>query len=235
MKKYTLAAAIVAIACATNASAATLTIDGVSGVWQNDVPDYGVSGEGTTSIRWGNPAGWPYQQSGYDWVNGTPPAIVANEGDAFSLGTFTHLNFPVTGTSLNSADLEVGISIENGPVVNTVYNFEHLETPNNAYVCAAGGSRPCPDLVTAALDLGASESFTIGTIEYVFNVLGFSTDGGQTITDSFLTLEEQSNSAELFATFTTRSSVVPLPAAGWLLVAGIGGLAAMGRRRQKNA
>ncbi len=67
-------------------------------------------------------------------------------------------------------------------------------------------------------------------MEYTFTLLGFSTDGGTTFANEFVTEEGEVNTASLY--FDYSVSVVPLPAAGWLLLAGLGGLAAVGRRRK---
>ena len=55
--KFALAVSALALAAAlgSGASAASLTINSVSGVWQNDLPDPAVTGEGTSSLRWGIP------------------------------------------------------------------------------------------------------------------------------------------------------------------------------------
>jgi hypothetical protein len=51
-------------------------------------------------------------------------------------------------------------------------------------------------------------------------------------------VEEQTNTAPLLAEFDFEPNTppaVPLPAAGWMLIAGIGGLVAMKRRQKARA
>lgn len=104
--KFTLAVSAVALAAAlgSGASAASLTINSVKGIWQNDLPDPAVSGEGTSSLRWGIPISLS-GRSGYDFAGAAPPALTVTDGSAFSLGTFTHRNFPILGAALSSVDL----------------------------------------------------------------------------------------------------------------------------------
>ncbi|MFK7744960.1 MAG: THxN family PEP-CTERM protein, partial [Roseobacter sp.] len=181
MKKYTATALVALTLTATNAYANTLTVDSVTGVWENAVADPvggTISGTGTSTITWGNPSGQP-QQSGYTFVGAAPPSVTFNEGEQFLLGTFTHNNFPITGTSLDTVDLQVSIGIAGHACpVETVFSFDHFETPNNANPCAGGGPNPCGDVVTTTLNTGMSETFDIDGVEYIFNVLGFSTDMG---------------------------------------------------------
>lgn len=217
---------------ASAAVASSLTIDDVSGVWTNVVPSYeATNGAGTNEIRWGTGVnGGP--QSGYDFIGATPPDLIANEGVDFVLGTFRHLNFPVTGPgafgSPTTLDLEVDVSVVGFGIVSTVFSFAHEETPNQV-PCAYPGGDPCSDKVTATLNSGASEEFTIGDTTYFFDIVGFQYNGG-TFTD-FFTQEGQTNEALLIGQFRSTVNVVPLPAAGWLLIAGLGGLLAL-RRRQ---
>ncbi|MEM8579922.1 MAG: VPLPA-CTERM sorting domain-containing protein, partial [Pseudomonadota bacterium] len=64
---------------------------------------------------------------------------------------------------------------------------------------------------------------------YVLTFSGFKV--GDDIFESFITQERENNEA----TLTAKLEAVPLPAAGWLLVAGLGGLAAMKRRKKARA
>jgi hypothetical protein len=230
-------AAVFAVGVAT-ASAATLKINSVSGVWTNLVanPAGGtISYDGQNKIRWGNPFQQP-KQSGYDFTGAAPPALIKEEDEDFSLGEFTHLNFPITGTSLISADLLVEIVLDGyiNPIIST-FSFLHDETTNENKIkdCKYQPSvSRCDDLVKASLNLGKTESFNIGDIEYVFTISGFEVAG--TTFSQFLTEEGKSNSANLIGKFVTKESVspVPLPAAAWMLLAGIAGLGAVARKRR---
>ena len=49
------AAGLVMAAVTTEADAATVTLNSVSGVWTSTDPEAGVTGVGTNEIRWGAP------------------------------------------------------------------------------------------------------------------------------------------------------------------------------------
>ncbi|MED5466551.1 MAG: choice-of-anchor K domain-containing protein, partial [Pseudomonadota bacterium] len=107
-KKLLIASAAVALFAAGSAQAAVIQLTGVSGLWTTTNPSGpAVSGGGTNEIRWGTPANQQNQQSGYRFDGSAPPAVNVNENIDFDLGTFTHFNYPITGTSLSNASLTV--------------------------------------------------------------------------------------------------------------------------------
>lgn len=223
-----------AIACALSpiaasaASVGDVFIDSVVGVWTATTGTT-ATGLGTNTISWGQPvtnAG----QSRYTFDGAAPPQQGPfSENEVFTLGTFTHDNFPIFAPSITGATLEVTTmgSVDGSPFsIGSTFEFDHFETPNDGNPCAAGGSTPCPDLVTPTLNVGASDSLTIDGVNYFIAVSGFD------IGDSFLTLEGQSNTAKLTGSFTADVAPIPLPAAGWMLIAGAGALVAAGRKRR---
>ncbi|SFU15094.1 THxN family PEP-CTERM protein [Sedimentitalea nanhaiensis] len=230
------ASAIALLVGAAGASAATLDISGISAGW-SAVDPVSVTinnGDPLSTLRWGGDTG--EGQSGYDFTRAATPINNIAEDTAFLVGNFVHLNNPVFPPSLNSANLDVDITIVNGPgVISSTFSMSHNETTNSGNCGGDGSVIPCDDYITVSNAPGGT-AFSIGNVDYVFQVLGFSTDGGTTILDQFRTQEEQNNPAGLYAKFTatTNVNVVPLPAAGWLLLAGVGGLAAV-RRKKKAA
>lgn len=238
------------MAGAISASAASLTINSITGSWSNPLPT-SVSGltidngDPLSKISWGAPyeAENPEMlQSGYDFTSTTTP-FTATEETSFVLGDFVHHNYSIlmAGGSLESVLLDVVIDIaELGRSITSQFVFHHEETPNQV-PCASESVSVCDDVVTIGLSLGGTDSFIIDDVEYVFNIDGFrllDEDGnlGEDILTRFLTLEDQSNEAFLVGSFVTKASVapIPLPAAGWLMIAGLGGLAAL-RRKKKAA
>ena len=251
MTRVGLTATAVALALVTTgASAATLTITSITGLWENDVPDEGVAGEGTQEITWGEPFGQP-NPSAYRFDGATTPIIDAEADTEIALGTFTHFNRPIiTEDFLRTVDLEVSIGIDGlDRPITTVFSFEHNETdnrllgdfgdPDPSATCENGERNTtginvngCADRVVATRNDAASETFVIDNIIYAFDITGFRV-GGETLTE-FWTEEHKDNEAVLVGTFR-QIGVIPLPAAGWLLLAGLGGLAGLRRAQHASA
>jgi hypothetical protein len=237
-------AATLAFSATTAGAAVTTTITDITGTWTSTVP--GVSGQGTNQISWGTPFPPNTEQSSYVFnAAGTP--ISFNVNDVFTLGEFVHNNFPITGTTLNSATLQVDIvgSATNGATVpiniSTDFSFSHNETinfPNDNSCDATGGGAPpangCPDVVTATSNPSDSQTFTIDGAEYALDVTGFQV-GGTTFSD-FATDEDTNNPAQLRAQFQQISEPpepMPVPATLGLLGAGLVGLGVLTARRKR--
>ncbi|NOD63190.1 MULTISPECIES: THxN family PEP-CTERM protein [unclassified Ruegeria] len=222
-------AAIALVGVLAGSAASALSVTAISPSWQNVNPTTGItesSSGSTISLRWGGGS----NPSGYDFTPTGTPILNLSPDTAFDLGQFTHLNFPIPGEVLSSVDLVVDLQIGGGPLVSSTFSLTHNETVNQQSNCPQDPT-PCNDIVTIANTLG-SQNFSFGGQNYVFSVLGFSQDGGNTISTGFSTVEETKNYATLYGQYTVAP--VPLPAAGWLLLGGIGGLFAYGRRQKRN-
>ncbi|MBK4215484.1 THxN family PEP-CTERM protein [Paracoccus caeni] len=249
MFKSALCGASIIALTAIGAQAATLTVTDISGAWSNVVggQQVNINNGATSTVRWGTPTN---AQSGYDFTPEGTPLDAAQDVD-FTLGTFTHHNFPITaGTGISSASLDVTFKFYLGSDSSTIYTrtsqfvFNHWETGNSDNPCADGGTEGsgvningCADQVTAVTNPNSTDSFEIvdGNItrKYVFAVNGFD------IGDEFWTVENQTNQATIKARFTYEENIqpapIPLPAAAWMLMAGMGGLAMASRRRNRKS
>ncbi len=241
MKPILLAAAAGLMCIATSATAASLTLTDINGAWSSSTPR--VDGIGTSQIRWGRPA--ETRESGYNFSSSATPFTVEDQRE-FVVGTFSHENFPVFGSFLRRANLQVNFSVTGvSEAITSVFSFTHFETTNNpgSGRCPNGeadgvgvNAAGCADRVTATLNEEQSESFVIDGVTYVLDILGFRRDG-ERFTE-FWTQENQSNEAELVAIFRVEDgeppveppSEVPLPAAGWLILAGLATLSVFRKR-----
>ncbi|MQX36445.1 THxN family PEP-CTERM protein [Roseospira navarrensis] len=200
-----------------SANAAVLTISDIVAEWSNPAPGSGIAinnGGDPITARWGNSTG--FGQSGYDFSATVPPAVGLDAGDTFTLGEFKHINYPITGTTLSSIDLDIKFVTDQGDIF-TKYTFNHNETTNTA-PCLPGSATVCDDVVTAAANSGTSQTFFIDGTQYMLDITGFQV-GGTTFSE-WLTAEGGVNTANLQASL----NVVPLPAAAWFMLTALGGL-----------
>jgi hypothetical protein len=233
MLKY-VAAALLALSTIP-ANAATINVTNVTGTWVDIDPNVvaGATPLGTNEIRWGIPAGIPLGQSGYRFDGAAPPTQNFVVGSSnFQLGDFTHYNFPIqSGTSITGATMNLQVKFTGDffvgeRIMNSQFIFSHNETPN------VGDNNCCPDIVTAVLNLGNSDLFNVGGVDYAFNITGFQ-QGGINFA-SFVSPEGGTNHALLMGTFAAAPVPGPMVGAGIPgLIAACGGLVALARRRRR--
>ncbi|MDJ0508638.1 MAG: THxN family PEP-CTERM protein [Crocosphaera sp.] len=206
-------ASAVVLALGFQATAQAASVN-TSGTWSNITGNpVDLNGVGTNQINWGNPFNLDNAQSGYVFagVNGenvTLPTAFGEMSNVFDLGTFIHNNFTITGGSITGATLNIEANFINGSNETQTFSFgfSHFETPNNAVPCAAGGSQPCPDLVSFLNNGASSETVTIDGTQYRLDITGFQLEDG-TVVQEFLTLEGQAN----MATLQGKLTAVPEP------------------------
>ena len=232
IKTSALAAGLIAafMMAVSTAQAAVLTIDSISAEWTNPVGGTSITNNGVQSnptaaqIRWGEVPG-TRPQSGFNFLTSAPGSFGVNTDEAFSLGTFTHLNNVIDDGPISSVRLDLNLTIGGTGVVGpflTIFNF--FESPNG-----------CQPLPTCANDLAwlsdyeASTTFFVGDDAYALTILGFSLDGGLSFIDFLTTPEDQMQSAQLYA----KVSAVPLPAAVWMFLSALSALGLSAWRRKK--
>ncbi len=239
----------VASVAATTASAAVLSISSVTGAWESPTGGADVQQAGST-ITWGDAT----RRSGYAFDAGTADLGPHETGQEFALGTFVHNNRPIPiGSGITSAKLRVTFNailtsagIQEQVTLSSLFSFNHLETHNQAALCANGESNGsgvnsggCADRVTAFNNPVASASGRIGDRDYQIDISGFQIAGAPM--NAFWTVENATNTAQLLGTFRLSPvtipggetpTPVPLPAASWLLLSALGGMAVALRRRK---
>ncbi|MDD5264753.1 MAG: choice-of-anchor K domain-containing protein, partial [Candidatus Bipolaricaulis sp.] len=170
-------------------------LDYSKGIWTycND----SGTGIGTNTLYWGTPTG-----DGQSWFEFTGAEDLLFDADElFLIGTFTHHNRVVIGSTPTAMTLEVTLhllspTLSPDPVFDYVLAFE--ETPNmgDVYECPLFqvSATPCDDLVVFPAS-GQSRTFWVGDTEYQLDVLGFvATPTSTTPITEFVT-EERADSA----------------------------------------
>ena len=172
-------------------------------------------------------------------------------GNLFSLGSFeyhngktrqdnlTQVNFRVdmgidglmqmtTGT-FGSAYLEFTMSMN-----NTNDNNNPFASADSVWVSSVNAGMTMPDGTSIYIpyDFTTGMDMMIGGEYYNFFLMGFSRDGGLTFESQATSLENETTSAEIFASIT-QVTPVPLPAAFWLMGSGLLSLIGLGYRRKK--
>lgn len=147
-----------------------------------------LSGLGTDHVTWGIPAGGG--KSGYIFRGGSVEVVL--DGSEFTLGTFTHENFPIQAMpqSQFSVNLTVRVTFEDGTTTDFSFTFQHNETPNVG---------PNPEDEVDLPTFISPESVTIDGTQYSVIISGFK-QGGQVVR-KFISAENGANSADIVAMF----------------------------------
>jgi hypothetical protein len=224
-----LAAATVAVAAfaAGAVQAATVNISNIVASWTSVTPGSAtnITGLTTNVVGWGNGVD-DGPQSSYAFNPVATPFVAASP---FNVGEFVHNNNPITGTPITSATLSLQVmgDVDGKDFMLTDLSiFQHNETANTP-PCNPPGTPACPDVVTLVSEVAGEVGVVVGGQLVELKIDGFPSGL------SFITQEGAANRAPLTASFTVTA--VPLPAAGWMLLAGLGGLGLIRSRRKAAA
>lgn len=259
LSKVLFGAAFATLVAVPTVQAQTITINPLTPTFLNDSPDNAVmldnspasdirvcwpGGTGSTNDTGNcdNLTAWNGTQSGYRFQRvSTPLNVNLSSGSAlFKLGDFTHYNRPITATSLLSVDLKIDMTIAGASpsVYSETFTINHDETDNdpenrfgqNIPCPYAGSTTRCDDYVSFGTG-GGSSSFSYLGVTYAIDLIGFSQDNGVTVTSGFLSPENGTNTAAMYARITRTS--VPEPSTYALMSAGLLGIFAAARRRRQ--
>ena len=230
LKRFVMILMVLGLIVASTSLVAAVEINSITGTWANPSPVSGITINNTNlslvTARWGDPVSGS-GQSGYNFAPATTPFSPSLGLPGFVLGEFTHLNFPITGTTLSSIDLlfSVGITGASPLTLSSPFHFTHNETPNSY---PAGDPRNNDIVgVTPALN----QQFSIGSDTYFFHLMGFSQDAGLSFMTEFSTVEGQQNIASLYGEITRVPVSTPEPLTLVLLGLGIVGVAGLRRKK----
>jgi hypothetical protein len=230
----------------SSAQAETLTLGTLTGSWDAasvnadattaaTVTINNQAGQDVDAINWGTTADGT-ANSGYtfDPFNGVIDPVL---DQAFVLGDFSHINNTIRTATAQFTGVEYDFSLAtNGipGVLNDTLTFIHNETVNEG-PCPVGAF-PCPDIVTITV-LDLTTQIVVGGQTFLFQLLGFSNDGGLTFTNEFVSAEGQTNVGRLYAIVTADANDIPdVPEPASLALFGVGllGIAAGYVRRRRH-
>ncbi|MGE8516303.1 MAG: choice-of-anchor K domain-containing protein, partial [Alcaligenes nematophilus] len=146
-------------------------------------------------LRWG--------ASGYDYYdnegfrNNTENLI----GSTFKLGTFKHINQPISGGELASTDLVVKFNVTIDGVIHQIEHtikLKHTETPNDRWNPGNDASRDIVEIEQSSL----TKVFTVGGRTFEFTIDGFKNDEYGNPVSTVRTWEQKTNTYDLYATIS---------------------------------
>ncbi|MBP8979015.1 choice-of-anchor K domain-containing protein [Candidatus Dojkabacteria bacterium] len=179
------------------------TISSTSGIWTKVEGTSNYSGVNTSEIRWGT--GNP--RSGLKFTSAGTQTFDADQ--KFLIGDLTHMNWPVSGGTADSATLKVTLNFSQPPLSPNPtfsYKFNINETSNgySPYTNCPGyaigeqlSKTPCDDVITFPNAYGQGV-FTIGDMKYTLKIDGFQSQypTGDPVS-KFITEEKKNNVAYL--------------------------------------
>lgn len=131
----------------------------------------------------------------------------------FSMGNFTYYNAPTRQDKVDGTDFTIDIHISGyGDSALFFKMITENTRDNNDPLASADTVR-----IANMADFADPFLFTVAGQDYLFQLMGFSRDSGQSFETFATSLENSATTAEIYGKIT----VVPLPAALWFLLSGI--------------
>jgi len=163
----------------------------------------------------------------------------STDGSPFALGKLVFQNGGACGLpGINSADLTLDFLLGDTDTPSAQFDFG-LNLSEQSKLSHKRGKHRQGDLLTLSSSNNSFE-FTTDTGKYQLDVLGWSKDGGVSFVDSLFVANHSISRIKLYATLqavtgnippASSQTVVPVPAAAWLLGSGVLALIGAARRR----
>lgn len=253
MKKTSLLAAALLVSWGGFASAAVINLTSVTNAWGPTTGGVNVAenvsfgrfdadpADGFNQVRWGIPfPGSPTNGRSGLGFRGNAPQVDVGTDVFFKLGDLRHYNWTIgrnQAASNSVLSLGVSITIDGNAAPGNPYNLQTSiavdETPNSG-TCPYPSDTPCSDKITFN-QVGTSDTFTIGGIEYEFKIVGFGPTA-QNLQNEFISQESQNSTVPLWAVITaTTPNPTPEPAPIGLMALGLMGMSWVVRRVNRKA
>jgi hypothetical protein len=185
---------------------------------------------GGKSFEWGIPATKRDQRNGFTFTGFGFSNIMENT--EFAIGELYYQNGSTYFSSgIDAVSLSVNMTLTAPVVESNIFNYDFslTNTPN-----LSGNPVIDGDIVTVA-STDSPETFTYQGIDYMLNLLGFSSDNGTTIRTDFSSPEGLSQTAQLYASIVATQPVeVPEPGILSLLILGLSSMGSFALLRRKN-
>ncbi len=256
MKKWSLFLLAASVfLCMTAGSSIAVTFSGTaSGEFVNEYVIYSTNIYSITNndngdkayFNWGEPSATPYDsQFTFDGVGSDQePGWTANAEESFLIGDFTYRN----GSTHHSGgvlgiDLSITLQLLDPLYLTDSYTFNFsIENTQNIYTYADYPELTQEERNALNGDIVHAESafsdtvFTYDDIDFTLELLGFSTDGGETIRTDFSSPERNSAIAGVYARITSdipSTEPVPEPSTIFLMGFGVICLSVIIRKKQR--
>jgi hypothetical protein len=209
--------------------AQAITFTGTAaGIFGTPTPSGGgvvYSGVGTNEFRTGTPADGNTTQNIFR-IDGLPFNVPADS--QFALANLTYSNgrtMPLT--RVDSVPVDIVLSFTNPAIPDETFTY------NFAFNFTLNSPGPVDDELTIS-DVDTSAIIQIGNAQFTLDLLGFSQDGGDTITDVFYLPEDQTTQATLYAALKqiNDNPIVPEPSTMALSFIGLSAIGLVRRFRR---
>lgn len=223
--------AAVASVIATSSMASVVFSGSAKCAWGNaqGAPDTVVSINnadvgGVASFKWGVPGDGTTLDNQFtcNGMGSDGGAWSAGMGEAFKIADFTYRNGSTFFGDLQSVDLQLGLMVggASGYTGDFAYLMLTTNTPNETGDPVLDG-----DIVSIFGNGLTSGAFSFEGVDYTVRLLGFSTDGGQTLTEGFRSPEGANVAAGIYAQIQVQTvpepGTVALGAGGLLLLCAV--------------